>query len=295
MDNSLNLIDEKINSGIYPINSSAEFDSVIQKLGYNSRIDFLKAFLTGFVERIEHSNKTMNLVNSLDAAHYCIPNLKQIQLNDFEVKGFNNFLETYFKIFLLHVTENADNKHIIEFLNCIKSINRDSQLIYGQEVIKEEVVNYLTEKSKQNKPIESNTQSDQYFIWKRSESELNKLFSKLTNPIEPLIENDYSKFCSLFIVDNIKPIQKLDIKWVGNPFNLRQIAHLFHSLCEKDYIDKFQSRKINKIIADRLLDFQEKSISLENLKKSYSALKTNKVQSQQIQAIDAIVESLLFT
>lgn len=130
-----------------------------------------------------------------------------------------------------------------------------------------------------------------YFIWKKDTEKLLELFKSLTNNPDPYFESDQDKFLSLFYIDSTVDTS-IKIKWVKTPFNYREVAHLFHKLCDSDLISKGQKRKLNTIISHRLLDNEGKSISHKTLKTSYSSFIQSPSKSQWQQRIEGIVNSL---
>ncbi|MCW3070738.1 MAG: hypothetical protein JWO44_628 [Bacteroidetes bacterium] len=152
-------------------------------------------------------------------------------------------------------------------------------MITIKELYEKEIVELNKIKIISSKQLVTN---QNHFQWQGDEPTRQKLHDLLRS----IVDIDYEDFKSLFEDHNHK------VNWSSVKPNLRQIAHLFHSLCDSEMIYKPQSRYINKIITDRLL-INGKSISLPDLKKSYSHFKNKgKSKSQQIQAIDNIIQEL---
>lgn len=272
--------------------NKAEFDKVISVLKIKNRKDFfLKLFpllIEGNITDFEF-NKIFSVINPELSDVYNSPDL-----TDEDGRGFVNYVHHCVKYMCLcFVSEDTTNTRDIKAARQqLDSMNVDSNLMFNIDAVPSELITYLDKKSKK-KSIRNSTVNDRFFEWNFDERKLNKLFEQLTAPRYQLIEKDYNKFKSLFIINNTKQDDKsIKIKWLKRPMNYRALCYLFHQLCKTGFINNQQERKLKLIISVRLLDFNEKSISLENLKKSYSRFDPTTSKSQYIKDIEDIISSL---
>jgi hypothetical protein len=208
-------------------------------------------------------------------------------LND-DTVGFHRQIQ--FGIFLKSTIENfsqIQGVNIDEHLKIISFIDKNNERIQKE---KDSLIEELYRKIniKEPKYKESNL-----FIWQKDEKIIEKLFNELSVKYE-LIEDNLQKFKSIFQI-NGTPLAKFTGKlhWIKEPLNTVQIGYLFHSLCDKGYINESQSRKINTLIKRLICYKSENSTSLNNIATTYSKFKTkSKNKSEDTRHIDDIIASL---
>lgn len=289
---TIDSIESKLSKVDNLLPNKAEFDKVIRVFEVKSRKHFFQRIVAELNDINDLTDFSFNRIVSIMGT--IRPNTDNLQLTHQEIDGFINHINHFLKHFILHIVSNPaiDKTQLKELRNYLSSLNIDSNFMFEIDMIPDKFIDFLDTKSKKNTTVQQ-VVSDRFFEWKLSEKKLRKLFDQLISARYEYIENDYDKFKALFIIDKFLQGEKsIQIKWIKTPMNYRLICHLFHSLCKKEYINKNQDRKINKIISVRLLDFYGKSIRLENLKKSYSGFDPSTSKAQYIKDIDTIISSL---
>lgn len=266
------------------------FFKVYKKSGIKSRKSLIHKWLLALKEIINDKDS----VRFTDVTKILVFMFKDVPIQSVEIeKRTNDYFLTFTKFFTLFSTYLIED-HISDVSSFYKSrldnldaLESELILIYGENIFPQEYKEFFKLKlqnSINKKSITNPELTYSYFQWQGTDQAFQKLYDLL---IENNMQIDYEDFKSLFAKEH-----NHKVNWSSPKSNMRQIAHLFHSLCDSNLIYNSQSRYINKIITDRLL-INGKSISLPDLKKSYSHFKNRgKLKSQQIQAIDNIIQSL---
>lgn len=272
--------------------NKAEFDKVIRVFEVKSRKHFFQRIVAELNDINDLTDFSFNRIVSIMGT--IRPNTDNLQLTHQEIDGFINHINHFLKHLILHIVSNPaiDKTQLKELRNYLSSLNVDSNFMFEIDMIPDKFIDFLDTKSKKTAIVQQ-VVNDRFFEWNLDEKKLKKLFDQLIAPRYQFIEEDYTKFKSLFIINNTKQGDKsIKIKWIKKPMNYRALGYLFHRLCEMNFICEKQKRKLNQIISVRLLDFNGKSISLENLKKSYSRFDPTTSNAQYIKDIDNIISSL---
>lgn len=271
LERLLDVIDRRIENGIYPVPNDTSFLKCLKKLGYNGRREFLLELYQPLITSVKTGNFTgLNLGDLLENSLLSNKLPKKIKVTKKERKDFNDYLKAYSNLIIIQATfilrkvktlVTVDDNIVDVFNRAVENFESDSEQLFKQkpaikamEVLKKELM---------NRPILLPTDSEQ---------KVNKLEAtlepvKLAVSTEQLTEISNSLKNNGAIIDDnqfihaVSHISNGNVEW---HWTVTECFYLLYKLYGSEYVN---GRRLDEI-AFKVFKFKTTD-SKEKIRSSY--------------------------